>query len=84
MMLEIRKETNRNLLTPSGMGAGADTHQGEGTPDEADLGELSDNPSDSPLPVSRTNQRELFEKYRHLWPRIMIKAPMCALHIGPK
>ena len=45
------------------MGAGADTHQGEGTPDEADLGELSNNPSDSPLPVSRTNQRELFEKH---------------------
>ena len=59
------------------MGAGADTHQGEGTPDEADLGELSNNPSDSPLPVSCTNQRELFEKHRHLWPGIRIKAPTC-------
>ena len=43
---------------------------------EADLGELSDSiEEDSPLP---TNQRELFEKHRHLWPG-MIKAPMCVL-----
>ena len=43
---------------------------------EADLGELSDSiEEDSSLP---TNQRELFEKHRHLWLG-MIKAPMCVL-----
>ena len=97
MVCNLSHLFNENLPTLFGMGAGADTHQGEGTPetrpgihpegpDEADLGELSDNPSieeDSPLPVqgavSRTNQRELFEKYPHLCPGIMIKAPMCVL-----